>query len=111
MGGGSKECSLIHSTVDGPRPCGPDSPFTVKTGIGFGTSATSYSSTLSGNATSALNGTLVECFGPDLDRDAANTVGKNIFQILSQHLCLLEINYLCICCLHKYTKILCITSN
>ena len=95
----STECSLTHSTVDGPRPCRTGSPFTVTTGTGFGTSSTSFSSTLSGTATPALDDTLVECFGPGLARDATNTVGKNMFQTLSQHLCLLEINYLCVCML------------
>ena len=96
MGGGSSECSLTHTTVDGPRPCGSGSPFTVTTGTGFGTNATSYSSTLSSTATSELDGTLVECFGPGFDRNAGNTVGKNRLQILGQHCCLLEISSLCI---------------
>ena len=100
MGGGSKECSLIHSTVDGPRPCGPGSPFTVTTGTGFGMNATSFTSTLTANATPALDDTLVECFGPGLARDAANTVGKNMFQILSQHLCLLAIIYASVVCIN-----------
>ena len=108
------ECSLTHSTVDGPRPCRTGSPFTITTGTGFGMNATSFSSTLSGTATSVLDDTLVECFGPGLARDATNTVGKSMLQILGQHLCLLEINYLCVYCLHKYTEyteILSITSN
>ena len=53
-------------------PCWSGSPFIVTTGTGFGTSATSFSSTLSGTATSELNGTLVECFGPVLSRNAGN---------------------------------------
>ena len=96
VGGGSNECSLTHTTIDGPRPCGFGSPFTVATGSGFGTNATSFSSTLSGTASPALDGTLVECFGPDLAKNAGNTVGKNRLQILGQHCCLLEISCLCI---------------
>ena len=94
VGGGSSECPLAHTTVDGPRPCGSGSPFTVATGTGFGTNATSYSSTLSSTASPTLDGTLVECFGPGLDRNAGNTVGKNRLQILGQHLCLLKISSL-----------------
>ena len=51
---------------------------------GFGTSATSFTSTLSGTATPALNGTLVECFGPALSRDAGNVVGNSTLQIVGQ---------------------------
>ena len=91
VGGGSSECSLTHTTIDGPRPCGSGSPFTVATGTEFGTNATSFSSTLSGTASPTLDGTLVECFGPDLARNAGNTVGKDRLQILGQHFCLLEI--------------------
>ena len=80
----SSEYILVHSTVDAPCPCGSASTFTVTTGTGFGTSATSYSSTLSGTATPSINGTLVECFGPGLARNAENTVGKSMLQILGQ---------------------------
>ena len=83
--GGSSECSLVHSTADDPGPCGSGSPFTVTTGTGFKTSGTSFSSTLSGTATSELDGTLVECFGPDFSRDADNMVGNSTLQILSQY--------------------------
>ena len=87
--GGSSECSLLHSTASAPRTCGSGSTFTASPGTGFGTSATSYSSTLSGTAISALNGTLVECFGPGLARVAENTVGKNTIQIIGQYYVLL----------------------
>ena len=79
------ECILAHSTVDAPYPCGSGSAFTATSGTGFGTEVASYSSTLSGTATSDLNGTLVECFGPGLARDATNTVGKSMLQILGQY--------------------------
>ena len=81
---GSSECPQAHSTADDPGPCGTGSPFTVTTGSEFGTSATSFSSTLSATATSKLNGTLVECFGPALSRDAENMVGNSTLQILGQ---------------------------
>ena len=84
--GGSSECTLLHSTVDAPRPCWSGSPFTVTPGTGFGTSATSYSSTLSGTATSALNGTLVECFGPALSRESRNRVGGSTLQTIGQYM-------------------------
>ena len=83
--GGSNECTLLHSTASVPIPCGTDSPFTVRTQNGFGTGATSYSSTLSGTATFALNGTLVECFGPFFSRDAHNMVGNSTLQISGQY--------------------------
>ena len=81
---GSSECSVVHSTVDDLGACGSGSPFTVTTGTGFGTSGTSFSSTLSGTATSELDGTLVECFGPAFSRDAGNMVGNSTLQILGQ---------------------------
>ena len=81
---GSKECSLLHTKTSAPVPCWTDSPFTVATGTGFGTSTASFSSTLSGTATPALNGTLVKCFGPDLNRTAENMVGNSTLQILGQ---------------------------
>ena len=79
---GSKECSLLHTKTSDPGPCGSGSPFTVTTGTGFGTSVTSFSSTLSGPA---QKGTLVECFGPDLWRNAGNMVGNSTLQILGQY--------------------------
>ena len=78
MGNGSSECSLLHSTSYNDS-CGSWSAFTAKSGTGFGTNATSFTSTLSGTATLALDGTLVECSGPDLDRVA---VGSSELQIL-----------------------------
>ena len=80
--GGSSECGLLHNTASAPGPCGNGSLFIVTTGTGFGTSATSFSSTLSGTATLALNGTLVECFGPAFSKDAENNAGKSTLQIL-----------------------------
>ena len=82
--GGSNECTLLHSTASGAILCGT-SPFTVRTQNGFGTGATFFSSTLSGTATSALDGTLVECFGPAFSRDAHNMVGNSTLQILGQY--------------------------
>ena len=84
--GGTKECTLLHSTADDPSPCGSGSPFTVTTVTGFGTSANSYSSTLSGTGTPKLDGTLVECFGPALSREEDNMVGNSTLQILGQYL-------------------------
>ena len=82
--GGSSVCALLHSIVGASSYCGPGSAFIATPGTGFGTSATSFSSTLSGIAISELNGTLVECFGPDLSRDAENRVGGNRLQIVGQ---------------------------
>ena len=80
--GESSECSLLHSGAY-DASCGTESGFTAKSGTGFGTTtATSFTSTLSGTATPELNGTLVECFGPGLDRV---TVGNGDLQILGQY--------------------------
>ena len=81
---GSIECFLSHSTHN-VRPCGNSSNFTLTTGTGFETqNATSFSSTLSGNATPALNGTLVECSGR-FPWDAEIMVGNSTLQILGQY--------------------------
>ena len=82
--GGTSECFLSHTTLI-DRSCGNSSDFTVTTGAGFGANATSFSSTLSGTATSELNGTLVECFGPAFSREPENMVGNSTFQILGQY--------------------------
>ena len=79
---GSEECILPHSTFSGPRACGYGSPFIAVSETGFGTNATLFSSTLSGIATSRLDGTLVECFGPDFSRDVSNRVGDSILHVL-----------------------------
>ena len=81
---GSSACSLVHNAADDPSSCGSNSPFTVTAGTGFGTGATSFTSTLRGAATLALNGTVVECFGPALSRNAGNVVGNSTLQILGQ---------------------------
>ena len=81
---GSSECTLAHSTAGASSTCG--AAFTATSGSEFGTSVTSYSSILSGTATSELNGTLVECFGPHLDREPGNRVGYSTLQILGEYI-------------------------
>ena len=83
---GGSECTLPHSTAGASSTCGNSSTFTATFGLEFGTSATSFSSTLSGTATSELNGTLVECFGPHLDREPGNRVGNSTLQILGEYI-------------------------
>ena len=51
---------------------------------GFGTNATSFTSTLSGTAAPALNGTMVECFGPANNVNPGNLVGKGILKLKGQ---------------------------
>ena len=63
---GSSECILIHRIMSSLL-C---DVFTARSETGFGTSSTSFSSTLSGTTNLALNGTLVECFGPANNVDA-----------------------------------------
>ena len=80
---GIDECTLVH-TQTFPAVCGPSDTFTSRPGTGFRTSATSFTSTLSGTATPTLNGTLVECFGPANNVDPGNMVGNSSLQILGQ---------------------------
>ena len=84
--GGTSECTLPHSTAGASSTCGAGRAFMATSGSLFGTSATSYSSTLSGTATLELNGTLIECFGPHLNRDPGNRVGDSTLQILGEYI-------------------------
>ena len=81
--GGSSECVLVHRSTS-LSVCGPGLVFTANSGAEFGpgTSATSFTSTLSGTATPSLNGTLVECFGPANNVNAGNLVGNSNLKIL-----------------------------
>ena len=83
--GGSSECILPHSTADASSTCGPGNAYTAISRAEFGTNGPSFSSTLSGIATSKLDGTLVECFGPRLARDAGNMVGNSTLQTEGQN--------------------------
>ena len=74
---GGSECPLPHRT-NGFSICGSDNAFTAR---GFEASAFLFSSTLSGTATSALDGTLVECFGPNNSVDPGNMVGSSTLQM------------------------------
>ena len=76
------ECTLAHTSTSSSSPCGPNSALTARPGTGFGTNGPSYSSTLSGIATPALSGTLVECFGQANNVDPDNRVGNSTIQIL-----------------------------
>ena len=75
---------FLYTDQHPPPICGLRNVFTARSGTGFGTSATSYSSSLSGTATSELNGTLVECFGPAFSRDTDNRVGESTIQVLGK---------------------------
>ena len=77
--GGSSGCRLEHSDTGVTDACGPGDVFIA---MFENTSAISFSSTLSGTATTELNGTLVECFGPLFNFDAGNMVGNGILQIV-----------------------------
>ena len=79
--GRSSECTLVHRSTSSSI-CGPSDAFTAVFGAGFGTDGPSFISTLSGTLTPAMNGALVECFGPGLARNAENKVGDSILQIL-----------------------------
>ena len=82
--GGSRDvCALAHTSPNTIAQCGPH--FTARPKSGFGTSGPSYSSTLSGTAIRELNGTLVECFGPNISLHTWNRVGNSTLKILGQH--------------------------
>ena len=75
----SNECILIHRTSS-PSICG--ATFTATPGTGYGISGPSFTSTLSGTGTPALDGTLVECFGPDNNVKSGNRIGNSTLQML-----------------------------
>ena len=79
--GGSDECPLLHGQT-APSFCGPGNNFTATPETGFGTSATSFTSTLTVNATPALNGTLSECFGAGSGGDLGNRIGGSDIQVI-----------------------------
>ena len=83
VNGSSNLCSLAHLSTS-PDTCGPSDTFTATPVTGFGTRSPSYSSTLSGTASSALDGTLVECFGPASSLDSGNRVGSSTIHVLGQ---------------------------
>ena len=80
---GSSECILVHRSNF--THCETSDTFTAKTGSGFGTSGPSFSSTLRGTAIRAMDGTLVECFGPANNVDPGNRVDGSALQILGQY--------------------------
>ena len=83
VNGSSNFCTLAHLSI-GKASCGPiegSHAFTAVPGTGFGTSATSFSSTLSGPA---LDGTVVECFGPGATLDPKDRVGDSTIQTIGQ---------------------------
>ena len=98
--GGSSECALIHR-ITSSSICGASDSFIARSGSEFGTSGPSFTSTLSGTATPALNGTLIECFGPANSVDSANRFGASLLWILGQgDACLLSITVtisVCVC--------------
>ena len=84
MVGGSSECPLLHRS-NSSSICGPGKAFTARSGTGFGTSATSYSSTLSGTSDPALDGTSVECFGTPNSTGPGNQINGSTLQTLGQY--------------------------
>ena len=61
---------------------GQQLPSQLGLGLGLEQVLLSFTSTLSGTATLALNGTLVECFGPANNVDPGNRVDSSTIQIL-----------------------------
>ena len=84
VGGSRNLCILSHISTS-PATCGENNDFRATPGTGFGTNVTTlYSSTLSGNATYALDGALVECFGPVNSVDTGNRVNGSTLWTLGQ---------------------------
>ena len=83
----SSDCPLFHSDAGASSSCGPGSAFMAAAGAGFGDNVTSFTATLSGTATLALDGTRVQCF-PDLNRDPGNRVGDSNLQIIGMYISL-----------------------
>ena len=81
--GRSSACPLLHRGTTS-LSCGPGNAFTGTSGTGFGVSTTSFSSSLSVTATPALNGTLIECFGPGSGGDLGNRVGGSAIHVVGQ---------------------------
>ena len=77
---GSTDCPLLHRSATSTTIC--NYTFTAKPGTGYGTGATSFTSTLSVTADPALNGTLVECFGPGNNVEPENKIDEGTLQIL-----------------------------
>ena len=86
LGTSVTECTLAHTSTSSSSACGPNSALTARPGNGFGTSGPSFTSTLSGTATPALDGTLVECFGQANNVDPENRVGNSTLQILGVYI-------------------------
>ena len=80
---GNRECPLLHRTSSSSI-CGPSDVFTANSGAGSGASVTSFTSTLSGTATPALNGTLVECYALANSIVLGNVVGKGMLKLKGQ---------------------------
>ena len=86
VGLGTSECTLAHTSTSSSSPCGPNSALTARPGTGFGTSGPSFTSTLSGTATSSLDGTLVECLGQVNNVDPEIRVNRSTLQILGVYI-------------------------
>ena len=78
---GSSECNLVHRS-NSSSFCGPSDRFTARSETGFGTSAPSFTSTLSGTVDPTMNGILVECFGPANNIDPGNRINGSNLEIL-----------------------------
>ena len=87
VGSSNNLCTLAFLSNDSAT-CGPNEgshAFTAMSGVGFGTSGPLYSSILTGTAATELDGTLVECFGPDSTQlDSKNRVGGSTIHILGK---------------------------
>ena len=78
---GTSDLCIVSQISTNTDECGPNDVLTASPGRA---TATSYSSTLSGNADPELDDLLVECFGPDNNAEISNRVGESPIQIVGQ---------------------------
>ena len=90
--GSDNQCALVHR-VTNIAICGQGNTFNATPGAGFGTDGPTFTSTLSVTATHALDGTLVECFGPANNVDSGNMVGNSTLKIVGQCVLLTRNSY------------------
>ena len=83
--GGNSECPLPHR-LNSSSICGPSNVFTARSSTGFGTSVSSFTSTLSGTAYPELNGTLVECFQQATSLGQQSKINGTTLILLGQYI-------------------------
>ena len=88
VGGSSNLCTLLHGVNDTVSTCMPNGasrPFTAMPESGFGPGSSGpFTSTLSATTDPVLDGTLVECYGPDGTLNLESRVGSSSIETIGQ---------------------------